>query len=278
MSRRRYRRKDPLDLIGPIFALVFIIGLVSPQFRALIALLPIVLIICAAIVLIGIAIWLILQVGKITESGDMPSQSQVLDGKSLVAPPAQITSDLLTELEWRRFEILVTAYFRKTGFMAERNRVGADGGVDIILTRPGEPAPCACVQCKAWKTYKVGVKPVRELLGVMAADKIPEGYFVASGEYTFEALNFAQGKPLTLISGRQLLDMLGQLPETDRADILKEVTVGDYTTPTCPRCDIKMVERRGSNGIFWGCRNYPRCRQTFNIHDDKEKVGQYATG
>ena len=27
----------------------------------------------------------------------------------------------------------------------------------------------------------------------------------------------------------------------------------------CPRCKGKLVLRRGSNGEFWGCSNYPQC-------------------
>ncbi len=34
----------------------------------------------------------------------------------------------------------------------------------------------------------------------------------------------------------------------------------------CPTCGSALVKRRGKNGDFWGCTNYPRCRTTF---DDK---------
>ena len=35
--------------------------------------------------------------------------------------------------------------------------------------------------------------------------------------------------------------------------------------PTCPRCFIKMTARRSTRQgrQFWGCRNYPRCKQLF---------------
>jgi ssDNA-binding Zn-finger/Zn-ribbon topoisomerase 1 len=37
-------------------------------------------------------------------------------------------------------------------------------------------------------------------------------------------------------------------------------------SPVCPKCNIAMVERVASKGPnqgkpFWGCRNYPRCRE-----------------
>ena len=55
------------------------------------------------------------------------------------------------------------------------------------LDNPGQPGVAAIVQCKAWQTYNVGVKPVRELFGVMAADRVPEGFFVTTGDYTGDA-------------------------------------------------------------------------------------------
>jgi restriction system protein len=94
---------------------------------------------------------------------------------------------LLKELEWKRFEQLVEGYFARTGWETRPNRPGADGGVDVHLLRPGQPGVAAIVQCKAWQTYNVGVKPVRELFGVMAADCVPEGFFVTTGDYTGDA-------------------------------------------------------------------------------------------
>jgi restriction system protein len=188
----------------------------------------------------------------------------------LKSHPETLSKELLDALEWRRFEQLVTWYFEKSGFKAKRSRVGADGGVDILVSSPGENQPSAYVQCKAWRSYKVGIKPVRELLGVMSADGIRSGYFVTSGEFTFEALEFARGKALTLMTGNNLVQKIAALSDSDRADLLREVTAGDYTTPTCPRCDIKMVLRSGPIGQFWGCSNYsfrPSCRQTFKMRE-----------
>jgi hypothetical protein len=187
--------------------------------------------------------------------------------------PTRLTAELLNQLEWRRFEMLVTVYFNSTGTRAARSRVGADGGVDIYLYRDGAGGPSSCVQCKAWHVYKVGVKPVRELFGVMAAEGINEGYFATTGQFTEEAGRFAAGKALRLLTGEMIVEMVNALPDDNRLSLLQEITDGDYTTPTCPRCDIKMVRRSAKSGEFWGCPNYisrPRCRQTFKFRDKEE--------
>ncbi len=48
------------------------------------------------------------------------------------------------------------------------------------------------------------------------------------------------------------------------------VTVAAGATPTCPRCGIPMVVRTAKKGEyrgsqFWGCPNYPQCRETIPI-------------
>ena len=36
-------------------------------------------------------------------------------------------------------------------------------------------------------------------------------------------------------------------------------------TPLCPKCSIPLVIRSGSRGKFYGCSNYPKCRETIPI-------------
>lgn len=187
----------------------------------------------------------------------------------------QITGDLLRELEWKRFEQVIEAYFERTGWRTQPARIGADGGVDIHLFRPQERTVGAVVQCKAWTTYKVGVKPVRELFGVMAAESVSEGFFVTAGEYTEEARSFARGKTVTLIDGGDLIQRIKALPREDQCYIYNIATAGDYKTPTCPRCGRKMVRRIGAKGRgagvpFWGCPGYPRCKMILKTRSDEE--------
>ena len=34
------------------------------------------------------------------------------------------------------------------------------------------------------------------------------------------------------------------------------------TAPLCPKCGIPLVRRESARGTFYGCPNYPKCRQT----------------
>ena len=43
----------------------------------------------------------------------------------------------------------------------------------------------------------------------------------------------------------------------------------------CPRCHQGILrQRKGRNGIFWGCSNYPKCRMTANDKDGKPDLAE----
>ena len=173
--------------------------------------------------------------------------------------------ELLRRLEWRRFEELCTAYYEALGLTTTQARSGTDGGADIGLVAGGADKPSSVLQCKGWSVHTVGIKPVRELRAAMAAAGVPQGVLVACGTFTSEAKEFSRGENIELIDGTELLRKIGALdPEQEQA-LLKLATAGDFSTPTCPACGIKMTARTSSTEgrKFWGCLNYPRCKRTF---------------
>lgn len=113
--------------------------------------------------------------------------------------------DALNAMSWREFEMLVGEGFRLQGYQVAETGKGADGGVDLILRKDGEKY---FVQCKQWRAQSVGVPKVRELYGAMAAHGATGGFVVTSGRFTRPALDFAQGRNLTLIDGPQLHAMI----------------------------------------------------------------------
>jgi restriction system protein len=178
---------------------------------------------------------------------------------STSSPISELSFDLLNQLEWKRIERLVALYFQASGIRAECTQTGADGGVDVHLFRSGDSKLYAYVQCKAW-IGDVNVKLVRELFGVMAAENILEGYFVTTGSYTPDAITFAKGR-LVLVDGQDLVKRINNLPLEARSKVLTEITQGDYRTPTCPRCDVKLLFQETGTPPYWRC-NVPRCRYT----------------
>lgn len=107
----------------------------------------------------------------------------------------------LHDMSWREFEFLVGEYFRRRQFTVKETKTGADGGIDLIAEKGSEKY---LVQCKQWRTHKVGVNIVRELLGVMVGAEATGGIVVTSGEFTEDALAFARANNILLLDGREL--------------------------------------------------------------------------
>lgn len=171
-------------------------------------------------------------------------------------------------LDWKEFERLLTEAFRREGYAVRRkDGSGPDGGVDVRLLRDGK---ATLVQCKHWKG-KAGAPIVRELLGVVAAERAHAGIVVASGGFTKEAIGFAdqasrQGQPLRLIDGDELVRMIRAVqPAHGRTE-----PEAAPTPPACPTCGATMqrkLAKRGANAgnHFWSCTRYPACKGARDI-------------
>jgi len=167
--------------------------------------------------------------------------------------------DSIRTLNWREFEELVGEAYRRQGYTVIENTVaGPDEGVDLMLKKDGG---LVLVQCKQWRSFKVGVNIVRELFGVMTAKHATSGILITSGIFTQEAKNFSADKPIDLVDGTQLLQLIGNV-QKDRT-ILKEPRLDNL----CPKCGAELVLKTAQRGPnpghkFWGCSNFPRCRYT----------------
>lgn len=178
------------------------------------------------------------------------------------AVPAAWSTGALRTLEWKRFELLCARYYEAVGFTTATLAAGPDGGIDVKLFKVDPEKPLAIVQCKAWNTQPVGVKEIRELLGVMVHEGVGRGIFVTTGTFTEDARQFGAANPIQLLDGSAFTGKILDLPPEKQKALLDYAFEGDYHTPTCASCGIKMVARDGKRGRFWGCVQYPRCKTT----------------
>lgn len=178
------------------------------------------------------------------------------------------TKGFLKSLEWKRYEEVCMEYLRIKNCHANVTCIGADGGIDIKIADSAGTV-FAVGQCKAWNR-PIGVSLIRELYGVMAADRVKHGIFLTTSEYSKDAIEFAKGKNLLLIDSDELIVLINNLDDINKRRIDLIATDGDYTTPTCVRCNVKMIKRTAKNGKnaggeFWGCPNYPKCKNTMQV-------------
>jgi len=169
------------------------------------------------------------------------------------------TSIPFVTLGWREFEGLVGEAYRRQGYSVSENvSAGPDEGVDLVLKKDSN---LVLVQCKQWRSTKVGVNVVREMYGVMTAKHATSAILITSGLFTQEAKNFAADKPIDLVEGNQLARLIANVQRGEAT--LKKVSGSNV----CPKCGGEMVLRTAQRGPspgqkFWGCSNFPRCRYT----------------
>ena len=161
----------------------------------------------------------------------------------------------IRKLSWQQFEQYIGEFYRSQGYQVEETGLGgADGGIDLVAKRGSETL---LIQCKHWRSNKVGVPVVRELLGVVTAEKAAGGVLVATGRFTRDAHEFSQGQNIQLIDGKTLTKMIGL-----RDASISSLDSFESTAPACPKCHSTMVARTATKGShegegFWGCSRYP---------------------
>ena len=128
-------------------------------------------------------------------------------------------TDVLSELDQRpnlmelsptEFEALVTNLFEKMGLETRQTQASRDGGVDCVAydARPILGGKVV-IQAKRYK-HTVGVSAVRDLFGTMQNEGASKGILVTTSGYGKASFQFAEGKPLELLSGTHLLYLLAE--------------------------------------------------------------------
>jgi restriction system protein len=106
------------------------------------------------------------------------------------------------------FESLITNLFQRMGLETKLTLPSRDGGVDCVAfdQRPILGGKVV-IQAKRYK-HTVGVSSIRDLFGTMMNEGASKGILVTTSGYGKASFEFANGKPIELISGANLLYLL----------------------------------------------------------------------
>lgn len=140
-------------------------------------------------------------------------------------------TDMISELDERQnlmdlspyeFENLITNLFQTMGLEAKQTQSSRDGGVDCVAF---DPRPIfggkVVIQAKRYKNT-VGVSAVRDLFGTMQNEGASKGILVTTSGYGKAAFEFAEGKPIELLDGSNLLYLL-----SEHADLEAKIVMPD---------------------------------------------------
>ena len=129
----------------------------------------------------------------------------------------------LAAMDWLDFENLIREIFEKefcrNGGEVKITQASRDGGVDAVAFDP-DPVRGGKIVIQA-KRYinTVGVSAVRDLFGTVQHEGAMKGILVTTATYGPDAYEFARDKPLTLISGGELLTMLDRHGHAAKIDL-----------------------------------------------------------
>jgi len=129
----------------------------------------------------------------------------------------------LAAMDWEDFEHLIRELFEKEfstdGSEVKITQASRDGGVDAIVFDP-DPIHGGKIVIQAKRyTNTVSVSAVRDLFGTVHNEGANKGILVTTADYGPDAYEFAKGKPLTLISGSELLYLLAKHGHKARIDL-----------------------------------------------------------
>lgn len=119
-------------------------------------------------------------------------------------------SRVLHDMDPIEFEVLVKDLLTKMGFQTSMTKITGDGGIDIDAYNP-EPivGGKVVVQCKRY-AGTIGSPVIRDLYGAMTSVRASKGILITTSDFSVEARRFAEDKPLELINGRQLVQLLNR--------------------------------------------------------------------
>ncbi|MBE6514999.1 MAG: restriction endonuclease [Thermoplasmata archaeon] len=129
----------------------------------------------------------------------------------------------LAAMDWQDFEHLIREIFEKefsgNGGEVKITQASRDGGVDAVAFDP-DPIRGGKIVIQAKRyTNVVGVSAVRDLYGTVLNEGAIKGILVTTSNYGNDAYEFANGKPLTLMNGSNLLYLLERHGYKARIDL-----------------------------------------------------------
>ena len=107
-------------------------------------------------------------------------------------------------------------------FGADGAAVHPEGDVDLELWKKGRKS---VVVCRHWQVRQVGIELIRDLNGILKFERADEAIFLSSGSYTHDAWQFAQGKPLRLIDGEGLLNLILTLLYWEKLNVIRDLRI-----------------------------------------------------
>lgn len=169
--------------------------------------------------------------------------------------------DIVDKMTGQEFEKFLLVHFEKLGYAGELTPATNDYGADLILKKKNSKI---VVQAKRWSS-KVGIEAVQQIVGAKQYYNANECIVATNNLFTPNATNLALSSGVELWDRSKLIEIMNI---SNGREMAKEVTndVNIVDRVICSKCGSEMIFKKGKYGEFYGCSNYPKCRNTKNLN------------
>lgn len=151
------------------------------------------------------------------------------------------------------FENLLAIYFKELGYKVKMTPITNDYGADLVLHKDKE---CVVVQAKRYNS-KVGIAAIQQIIAAKGYYKADRSIVATNNYYTKQALNLAKECQVELIDRDKLIKIMASVNGKEKIEDAEKII--------CSKCGAVMIKKKGKYGEFWGCSNYPNCKNIINI-------------
>jgi restriction system protein len=115
----------------------------------------------------------------------------------------------IQDLSWPQFKELTAEAYRQTGYLIlDSGPYTEDRDIDLVMRKS---ANLFLLQARYWRNRKIGLREVKKLFSLMHEKQASGVYLLTTGVFTREARRYAVGRPITLVNGIQLVELLAGL-------------------------------------------------------------------
>lgn len=112
----------------------------------------------------------------------------------------------IQDLSWAEFTEQVAAAYRQAGYLVlDTPPYSSDPNIDLYMRKS---ANLYLLQSRYWLNKKLGLREVKNLFAIIHEKQASGAFLLTSGIFTMEARRYAVGRPINLVDGIQLVELL----------------------------------------------------------------------
>lgn len=122
---------------------------------------------------------------------------------------------LIQEIPWEQLKEQVAEAYGRAGYLImENDPFTSDPSIDLVMRKS---ANLYLLQSRYWLNRKLGLREVKNLFSLMHEKQATGVFLLTTGVFSKNARRYAIGRPINLIDGIQLVELLSTIKEIEPA-------------------------------------------------------------